>query len=310
MLLLQLSLAPSASNTTSPEVDATRNDIRHNNRKLAFGASGPAVLDVQKDLNQWLKKTGKSEIALSGKYDEATQMAVASLQQSVGMNRRGEIIHPNSKDNIMMVGVGEFGVRTIRALDMVLGREVNSAEEFSAAINKSRLHARMEMRPAAFPNFSMPRVDFLNRGKPIDISEKPFNITFGGDIHALILDIAQKKGVNPFLALAVAHVESGFNPRAVSPKGAVGVFQLMPGAAHDTGVTNRFDPVQNITGGIEYLRQMQERYGENALWAYNAGGRRVEAGVLPRETRDYIQRVNEIAARLQRQAGAPSTDAS
>ena len=103
--------------------------------------------------------------------------------------------------------------------------------------------------------------------------------------------------LDPDLVNSVIHAESGFNSHAVSPKGARGLMQLMPGTANQLGVNDAFDPQSNVTGGSRYLRELLERYNFDlvkALAAYNAGPQRVEQyqGVPPfRETRAYVARI-------------------
>jgi soluble lytic murein transglycosylase-like protein len=103
--------------------------------------------------------------------------------------------------------------------------------------------------------------------------------------------------LDPDLVNSVIHAESGFNAHAVSPKGARGLMQLMPGTATELGVTDAFDPEANVTGGSRYLRELLEHYNFDlikALAAYNAGSRRVEQyqGMPPfRETRAYVARI-------------------
>jgi len=93
-------------------------------------------------------------------------------------------------------------------------------------------------------------------------------------VDQLISKYAGAYGVDPALVRAVMRNESDFNPMAVSPKGAQGLMQLMPGTAALMGVQNPFDPEQNIAGGVRYLRQCLDRFGQNvplAVAAYNAG---------------------------------------
>jgi len=103
--------------------------------------------------------------------------------------------------------------------------------------------------------------------------------------------------LDPDLVNSVIKAESGFNARAISPKGAQGLMQLMPGTATALGVPNAFDPQANVEGGAKYLRELLERYNFDlvkALAAYNAGPQRVEQykGVPPYyETRAYVARV-------------------
>lgn len=119
----------------------------------------------------------------------------------------------------------------------------------------------------------------------------------GSDLTALAADIARRHGLDPNLVLAVVQVESAFRTRAVSPKGARGLMQLMPPTARELGVQDSFDPAQNLDGGSRYLSQLLARYGgdlKRALAAYNAGPEAVDRynGVPPyRETRQYVRKV-------------------
>ncbi|MHB8215267.1 MAG: lytic transglycosylase domain-containing protein [Candidatus Sulfotelmatobacter sp.] len=103
--------------------------------------------------------------------------------------------------------------------------------------------------------------------------------------------------LDPDLVNSVIRAESGFNVRAVSPKGAQGLMQLMPQTASQLGVQNAFDPQANVEGGTRYLRELLERYNFDlikALAAYNAGPGRVEqyGGVPPYyETKAYVARI-------------------
>lgn len=116
-------------------------------------------------------------------------------------------------------------------------------------------------------------------------------------INALIRKYSQIYGVDPSLVRAVMRHESGFNAGAVSPKGAQGLMQLMPGTAALMGVKNPFDPEQNIAGGVNYLRHCLDRFQHNvplAVAAYNAGPERVaQCGAVPPidETQNFVTNV-------------------
>jgi hypothetical protein len=115
-----------------------------------------------------------------------------------------------------------------------------------------------------------------------------------------IREAAQRHGVPEELVSAVIRVESGFNARAVSRKGARGLMQLMPETAAVLGVRDSFDPAENIDGGVRHLRGLLDRYGNNlpfALAAYNAGEGAVNShgGIPPYpETQAYVGRILSI----------------
>lgn len=117
------------------------------------------------------------------------------------------------------------------------------------------------------------------------------------EVVRMIRRLAPVYGVNPRLAVAMAAVESNFDPWAVSPKSAMGVMQLIPSTAERFGVRDPFNPEQNIRGGLAYLRWLERYYRGDTVRmvaAYNAGEGAVDAhgGVPPyRETQAYVQRV-------------------
>jgi soluble lytic murein transglycosylase-like protein len=120
----------------------------------------------------------------------------------------------------------------------------------------------------------------------------------------LISEHARRHGVRADLVRAVVQVESAFNPMARSPKGALGLMQLMPSTIRQFSVRNPFDPADNVRAGVAYLRELLDRYENNeelALAAYNAGPGAVDkhGHTVPpyRETRNYVAQINQMAAR-------------
>jgi soluble lytic murein transglycosylase-like protein len=115
--------------------------------------------------------------------------------------------------------------------------------------------------------------------------------------HKFIVQTAGKYQIDPALIKAIIMAESGYNPRAVSKKGAKGLMQLMPETAEELGVEDIFNPRQNITGGVQYFKHLVNRFNGDvklALAAYNAGSRYVRNynGVPPfKATRCYIKKV-------------------
>lgn len=117
----------------------------------------------------------------------------------------------------------------------------------------------------------------------------------------LVEKVAREHQVDPALLNAVITVESAFNPKAVSNKGAVGLMQIMPSIARRYGVTDRYDPVENVRAGAGYLSDLMQRFNGDislALAAYNAGEEAVarNGNRIPpnRETPSYVVRVMEL----------------
>src|SRR5579862_4662566 len=133
-------------------------------------------------------------------------------------------------------------------------------------------------------------------GHPV-VAARGFPARSQADLSQVVNEASDRYRLDPDLVTSVIKAESAFNAHAVSPKGAQGLMQLMPGTASQLGVPNAFDPQANVEGGTKYLRELLERYNFDvvkALAAYNAGPQRVEqfGGVPPYyETRAYVARV-------------------
>jgi soluble lytic murein transglycosylase-like protein len=140
----------------------------------------------------------------------------------------------------------------------------------------------------------------------------------GATVNALVSSIARRHNVEPSLVDSVIRVESNYNPNAVSPKGAMGLMQLIPSTARRFGVNNTFHPAQNIEGGVRYLKYLMQLYGGDerlALAAYNAGEGAVAKykGIPPyAETQNYVYQVGKKlgqsrVAEKKAQAASPET---
>lgn len=134
---------------------------------------------------------------------------------------------------------------------------------------------------------------------PIDSSTLRGYTTGDSQVDGYLIQSGKSNGVDPLLLYSVMHQESSFKSRAVSPKGARGLMQLMPGTAIRYGVTNIFDPKQNIEGGARYLRFLLDHFDGDvnlALAGYNAGEGAVEKygwRIPPySETQEYVRRIS------------------
>ena len=147
--------------------------------------------------------------------------------------------------------------------------------------------------------------------EPADSRRATNWLSRSADYDGAIRRAAKAADVHPALVRAVIVVESGFNPRAMSRRGAIGLMQLMPGTARRYGAFNAFDPEQNISAGARYLSDLIARYGvdrlELVLAAYNAGEGAVQkyGNRIPpfRETRAYVPNVLKMYRALRAQSG-------
>ena len=226
---------------------------------------------------------------------------VHELDELQAINSEEEVLHNLARDFDDIHG-GRLGGhdQSLPALDRInpevyanLAREVNSALAYVAS----------EIDITGTPSSQVPRkVAGLKGGKSAN-SKARLADGNTATIRKKLRTVAMELGLAPRLALSMAKVESGYDHRAVSPKGAIGVLQLLPQYVcqeYDVTPDMLFDPEVNIRIGLEYMKWLLTRFDENlelSLAAYNAGPRRVvEAGYgIPPigETRDYVRKVKE-----------------
>lgn len=173
----------------------------------------------------------------------------------------------------------------------------SSTEIFMYRDARGRLHFSNAPAAPGYRKYTPPRVAsgrgmrFLGRRESVSSKARR------KALEPLIMEISKRHRIDPNLVKAVIRTESNFVPYARSPKGAVGLMQLMPATARQHKVWRVYDPRENIEGGVRHLRLLLDQYNGNvrlALAAYNAGGGAVSrhGGVPPyRETIEYLQRV-------------------
>jgi len=160
--------------------------------------------------------------------------------------------------------------------------------------------------PAVTKTYAVPRAETVRATRYVAADR-------GWQYETLISEHARLNGVRSDLVRAVMQVESAFNPNAISPKGAMGLMQLMPATMRQYGVRNAFNPAENVRAGVAYLRDLLDRYSNNeelALAAYNAGPGAVDKhgqAVPPyRETRNYVAKINKMTESTRRVEQRPN----
>jgi soluble lytic murein transglycosylase-like protein len=194
----------------------------------------------------------------------------------------GAALPPLQKDQIALL---------IKSIQIQMNRQLFNAV-FNNGEEKNISVSRMLPKLVGDTNISS-----LNASKNRQITPKNDTNNSRNSIDKIIEKTAGKYNVDPDLIRSVIKAESDFTPEVTSPKGAMGLMQLMPETAKELGVKNVYDPEENITGGTKYLKLLLDRYDgkvDLALAAYNWGMGNLERdhSRLPRETANYIARVN------------------
>jgi soluble lytic murein transglycosylase-like protein len=174
-----------------------------------------------------------------------------------------------------------------------ISKESSFLSEYKKSIQESQSEATSK-NPAVEPeDENQLSQKILSQPKP-----KSQSVKKKGGIFDIIQKEAKSKGVDPDLVKAIIKAESNFNPKAESHKGAMGLMQLMPSTAEELGVDDPFNPVENIQGGVTYLKELSRLFSkrDHVIAAYNAGPGAVKkfGGVPPySETQNYVKKVKE-----------------
>lgn len=194
---------------------------------------------------------------------------------------------------------------TPRGYEATLGRyrEIQARLDSLSPKPPLRTFGRASQGRQGMPPALSGSISRLGSNAPLDPFGSGMGVTGATtELKALARDAAIRAGVDPVLFDSLVSCESGYNPRAVSAAGAQGLCQLMPATARGLGVSDSFDPAQNLDGGARYLAQMLREFGGDerlAVAAYNAGPGAVRryGGIPPfAETQAYVQRVLSGAA--------------
>ncbi|HON95910.1 MAG TPA: lytic transglycosylase domain-containing protein [Deltaproteobacteria bacterium] len=225
------------------------------------------------------------------------------LPSGNGQAAKGPAAGPDAFSELLKtVARRETGTNAVRAdreklaalLELVRIRMNRSVMDAFSDSDEDSTMADFSFMPAR-TDVAIPRQDESKVGRSHQADDIP---VARGDLDGIINRASSTYGVDRNLIVSVIKAESGFDAGATSPKGAMGLMQLMPGTARDLGVTDAYDPEQNVMGGTRYLKGLLERYDgdvKKALAAYNWGAGNLErsTGYLPEETRNYIARIME-----------------
>jgi LysM repeat protein len=243
----------------------------------------------------WYRKGGmvnlitRDRVAAIERKSETTERGV---EKAAGAQTRAKIVEVSEtgkkeKEPVWIYLVGGARVEAEEVTETEAGAWYKRGG-LSIFLERSRIERIERERPVVSEDTTTIAGTWIERGWTTGNPKLDEMIRAGG----------QRFGVDPYLIFCIMEQESRFNARALSPKGAQGLMQLMPGTAARFGVRNGFDPQQNIMGGTMYLKQLLEQFGgrvDLVLASYNAGEGAVMkyGGNVPpyRETRDYVRRI-------------------
>ena len=204
---------------------------------------------------------------------------------------------------LVMEGGGQIALLQEQVVAIRRDEPVEAAARPAPVVPQASQDGTSISQPAQPVLESAPAAGAGGRGEDGPIEIGPGAVFDRQALRELAARIARRHSVDEALVLAVIEVESRYDAFAVSPRGAMGLMQLMPQTAARFAVGNPFSPVENVDGGVRYLKELLERYSGQvrlALAAYNAGEQAVDrfGGIPPfRETEQYVVRVTRVLSR-------------
>lgn len=270
------------------------------------------LLLINKDMNT------PSATALAGMRDAGMRLPVSGTGAapiSAGLFRSylevnsapGTMSDTLTSDTIRTLALSLMSALDRRSMQALFSDQINRSGN-SGAVDPLSTDLFMAMRQVArppqrsAPEPAMVATDVVAKVVPV-VENRPSDvdaaISAREQVRPLIARAAEQYGLDPKLIEAVVQTESDFNAGAVSPVGAQGLMQLMPGTAADLGVKDPLDPAQNIDAGSRYLKQLMDRYGGDtklALAAYNWGMGNLERHPerMPKETVNYVAKISGL----------------
>lgn len=257
-----------------------------------------SLLAALSPLRQRSDNNGVREgVLFAGKLDKALGSGETSSPNSVV---KAKVLAESLTLKMMQSSIDLAGDSTTEDSPVSYSSQFASLNSFLQAYHANSVDGAASPLPSAKPYAS--QLHELTGSISADVpSGPPTSLSDDGTawLDPIISKASRKYGVEAGLIRAVIKAESDFNPQAVSHAGASGLMQLMPATARSLGVTDSFDPEQNVMAGTRFLKDMIQRYGGNvdaALAAYNWGPGNVDRRPdhLPRETREYLARVKAL----------------
>lgn len=287
----QLTIRAVTSNSSVPLSE-------HQHAQASDTSLEPALGEVQGDVRAWLLSQAESDRGIFAPPPGSDPLATPAVE--FGGAPPPPVAPEIQIQATRIAGADPAARPVIRA---VLAEPIAAAPQRTGAIPPQRVCAW----PLSCNRSSTRRLSSAS-SRPASAKSRHFAQTTRLNFAAFSSEIdaaATRYGVDPLFLRAVMHTESAFNPRAVSPVGAMGLMQLMPATAQRFGVANAYAATENIRGGAQYLAWLLRRFhGDHRLAAaaYNAGEGAVDRhkGIPPyRETIDYVEKVTTLLSRYE-----------